>query len=60
VELKRVYKMIFRGDLPIRKAVEAARKQFTGQYSVHMLDFIAASTRGVCTHSGVESEEETV
>jgi UDP-N-acetylglucosamine acyltransferase len=58
MELKRAYKMVFRANLPVRKAVEAARQQFTGQHAVRMLDFIASSTRGVCTHSGVENEEE--
>jgi UDP-N-acetylglucosamine acyltransferase len=58
MELKRLYKLLFRGNLPMRKAVDAAREQFKGVHAVQMLDFIASSTRGVCAHSGVENEEE--
>ena len=59
LELKRLYRALFLSNLPMRKAVEAARAQFTGSHAVRMLDFIAASKRGVCKHSGVETEEET-
>lgn len=58
LELKRLYKLLFRGSLPLRKAVDAAREQFKGVHAVQMLDFIEKSTRGVCAHSGVEDEEE--
>ena len=58
LELRRLYRVLFRGNLPLREAVAAAREEFHSRYSVHMLDFIAASKRGVCAHSGVENEEE--
>jgi UDP-N-acetylglucosamine acyltransferase len=58
LELKGLYRALFRSGLPLRKAVEAARTQFTGQHAVRMLDFIAASKRGVCRHSGVEDDDE--
>lgn len=58
LELKRLYRALFRSDLPLRKAVEAARKDFTSKHAIRMLDFIAASKRGVCKHSGVENEDE--
>jgi len=59
MELKRLYRALFRGDLPLREAVEAARREFTGPHAVRMLDFIAASKRGVCAHSGVENDDES-
>lgn len=58
MELKRLYRALFRSNLPLGKAVEAAREEFKGSHAIHLLDFIAASKRGVCAHSGVENEEE--
>jgi UDP-N-acetylglucosamine acyltransferase len=58
LELKRLYRTLFRGNLPLRKAAAAAREEFTGPHAIRMLDFIEASKRGVCAHSGVETEEE--
>jgi UDP-N-acetylglucosamine acyltransferase len=58
LELKRLYRALFLSNMPWGKAVEAARAQFTGPHAVRMLDFIAASKRGVCKHSGVENEDE--
>jgi len=58
IELRRLYRALFRGNLPLREAVAAARKEFRGPSSVVMLEFIAASKRGVCAHSGVENEDE--
>ena len=59
LELKKLYRALFRSGLPLRKTVEAARPQFTGPHAILMLDFIAASKRGVCRHSGVENEDES-
>ena len=58
MELKRLYRALFRGALPLRKAAAIARKEFHGPHAIRMLDFIEASKRGVCAHSGVEIEEE--
>ncbi|HZO84584.1 MAG TPA: acyl-ACP--UDP-N-acetylglucosamine O-acyltransferase [Verrucomicrobiae bacterium] len=58
IELKRLYRTLFRGNLPLREAVAAAREEFKGAHAIRMLDFIAASKRGVCAHSGVENEDE--
>lgn len=59
LELKKLYRTLFRSRLPLRKAVEAARAEFTGPRAICLLDFIAAAKRGVCRHSGIENEEET-
>lgn len=58
LELKRLYRLLFRGNRPLREALVAARKDFVGPHAVRMLDFIAASKRGVCMHSGIEPELE--
>ncbi|HKQ39638.1 MAG TPA: acyl-ACP--UDP-N-acetylglucosamine O-acyltransferase, partial [Verrucomicrobiae bacterium] len=58
LELKKLYRVLFRSQLPLRKAIESGRKQFTTPQAIRVLDFIAASKRGVCRHSGVENEEE--
>jgi UDP-N-acetylglucosamine acyltransferase len=46
-ELRRLYRFLFRGDLGLTAAVAEARKQFKGDLSVKMLDFIAAAKRGI-------------
>ena len=47
LELRQLYHAIFRSGLAVRKAVQAAREKFGGQYSRLFLDFIEASKRGV-------------
>jgi UDP-N-acetylglucosamine acyltransferase len=48
LELKRLYRFLFRGRLPLRAAVAEARTQFHGPAALAMLKFIAESKRGVC------------
>jgi UDP-N-acetylglucosamine acyltransferase len=52
LELKGLYRSLFRADLPLRDAVAAARKQFTSAAAVVMLDFLTGSKRGVCADVG--------
>ncbi|MBU6402840.1 MAG: acyl-ACP--UDP-N-acetylglucosamine O-acyltransferase [Verrucomicrobia bacterium] len=47
-ELKRLYHRLFRGRGPLRETLEAARAQFTDEAARALLDFVAASRRGVC------------
>jgi UDP-N-acetylglucosamine acyltransferase len=49
LELKQLYHALFRGGRNLRAAAAAARKQFSSAPARTMLDFIAASTRGVCS-----------
>ncbi len=64
LELRQVYHAIFRSSVGLRKNVQAARENFSGEHSRMFLDFIAASTRGVCSDPGrrrsssTEEEEE--
>lgn len=48
LELKRAYRFLFRGSLPLTAAVAAAHAQFPGGPARSLVDFVAASERGVC------------
>jgi UDP-N-acetylglucosamine acyltransferase len=55
LELKRLYRVLFLGGQNLSLAVAAARKEFVRPASRQLLEFIAASRRGVCAHgSGQE------
>ena len=49
LELKRVYRVLFRQGRNLRLAVAAARKEFSSPPAKVLIDFVAASKRGVCT-----------
>jgi UDP-N-acetylglucosamine acyltransferase len=57
LELKKLYQVLFRGRRNLQSALAAARKQFTGEAAKIMLDFIATSTRGVCSDAGRRAVE---
>jgi UDP-N-acetylglucosamine acyltransferase len=48
LELKAAYKAIFRSDLPIRTAAEAAAAKFSSAAAQTLINFVRASKRGVC------------
>jgi len=48
LELKQVYKALFRSGLNLSAALEEAQKTFTGGPAKVFLDFVLASKRGVC------------
>ena len=52
VELKRLYRALFRSGNNLRAAVEAARQEFTSPVAKNMLDFVAGAKRGVCSDRG--------
>ena len=52
LELKRLYRELFRSGKNLRAAVEAARQEFTSLMAKNMLDFIAGTKRGVCSDRG--------
>jgi UDP-N-acetylglucosamine acyltransferase len=61
LELKQLYKFLFRSGINFRSAVDEARKKFTGTGAQTVLEFVAAAKRGVCSDSSVgayESGEE--
>jgi UDP-N-acetylglucosamine acyltransferase len=53
LELKRLYQKLFRSGLNLSAAMAEARKEVVSASARHLLDFIAASKRGVCRHRGL-------
>jgi len=58
LELKRVYRLLFRDGLPFRGAVEEARNKFASKPAKMFLDFVAASKRGVCADRGKKASAD--
>ena len=52
LELKQLYRALFREGQNLRRAVAAARETFRSAPARVMLDFLAASKRGVCRDTG--------
>lgn len=52
MELKKAYRLLFRSGHNMREAVELARKEFHGGPAKEMIDFVAASKRGICADVG--------
>ena len=60
LELKRLYRLLFRSGRNLRAALAEAETQFTGEAARTVLAFLAASKRGVCSDVGhkIPSEGE--
>ena len=58
MELKRLYRALFRSGKNLREAVAEAQAMFTGAAARTMLEFIAGAKRGVCRDAKVYSDEE--
>ena len=54
LELKQLYRELFREGQNLRSAVESARARFSGAPAKAMLEFLAGSKRGVCRDTGVD------
>jgi UDP-N-acetylglucosamine acyltransferase len=52
MELKRIYRLLFRSGKNLRPALAEAQQQFSSPAAKVMLEFIAASKRGVCADVG--------
>ena len=59
LELKRLYRALFRSGEKLSVALAAARNEFKGDCARVLLEFMAASKRGFCTGKGRGEEEET-
>jgi UDP-N-acetylglucosamine acyltransferase len=61
IELKRLYRALFRSGQNLSEAVAGARKNFSSAGARIMLDFVAAAKRGICagTRAGRHTAEET-
>jgi UDP-N-acetylglucosamine acyltransferase len=59
LELKRLYRALFRSQANLREAVSTARDRFSSAPSKVMLEFLATAKRGVCsdTSAGYVDEE---
>jgi UDP-N-acetylglucosamine acyltransferase len=64
LELKKTYQLLFRSQLSLKTALAEARTKFTSDAARTLIDFVAASKRGVCadvSQAGPgESEDEEV
>jgi UDP-N-acetylglucosamine acyltransferase len=52
MELKRLYRLLFRNGKNLRAALAEARKDFTSAPAKILLDFLAEAKRGVCSDLG--------
>ena len=48
LELRQLYRWLFRSNRNLRAALAGARSEFTGAWARVLLDFVAESRRGVC------------
>lgn len=60
LELKRLYRKLFRSGKPLRTALAEAQAEFPGEVSSTVLNFIAASKRGVCADAGEAGSEAAI
>jgi UDP-N-acetylglucosamine acyltransferase len=52
LELRQLYQTLFRRSLSLRQGLEQARVAFHGEHACALLNFVAASKRGVCADVG--------
>jgi UDP-N-acetylglucosamine acyltransferase len=55
LELKRLYRLLFRGGLGLQAAVAEGRREFRAEPALTLLEFVASSRRGLCTDVGRKS-----
>jgi UDP-N-acetylglucosamine acyltransferase len=58
LELKQVYRLLFREGHNLREAVAVAQGKFTSAPARTLLDFIAVSRRGVCADTGRHGDDD--
>jgi UDP-N-acetylglucosamine acyltransferase len=58
LELKRVYRLLFRSGKNLRSALAQAQRECHGPAAKILMDFVAASKRGVCADVGIRMEDE--
>jgi UDP-N-acetylglucosamine acyltransferase len=57
LELKQLYRALFRDAANLRSALAAAGQKFSSGPAKVMLDFLALSKRGVCAHSASNADD---
>jgi UDP-N-acetylglucosamine acyltransferase len=58
MELKKVYRLLFRGGRNLRDAVALGQKEFTGAPARTLLEFVATTKRGICADVSQRAEGE--
>lgn len=59
LELKRLYKLLFRSGKNFTAALAEARENFSGAASKLLIDFVAGSKRGLLSDSGMARDSES-
>lgn len=57
LELKELYHALFRSGQRMAEALAAAREKFPGEAARQVIEFVAASKRGICADMGRRGEE---
>jgi len=52
LELKRLYRLLFRSNRQLQSSLAQARKEFVSPAAKTMIEFVAASKRGLCSDAG--------
>ena len=52
LQLKQLYRLLFRSGRSLRPALAQARKEFTSPPARALIEFVAASKRGICSDTG--------
>lgn len=58
LELKQIYRMLFRDGKNLGAAVAVAREKFAGAPALSLVNFVASSKRGVCIDARVKGDIE--
>jgi UDP-N-acetylglucosamine acyltransferase len=58
VQLKKVYRLLFRSGKSLRTALAQGRQEFNSAPAKTMMEFVAASRRGVCADTGKSAPAE--
>ena len=59
LELKRLYRALFRRREKLSVALAAARRQFPGEVARVLIEFVATSKRGLCADMGTRTGKDT-
>jgi UDP-N-acetylglucosamine acyltransferase len=58
IELKKLYRLLFRSGKAARAALVQAQKEFSSGPAKTMIEFVATSRRGLCTDTGTSPTAE--
>jgi len=58
VELKQLYRLLFRSGQPLRLALKEARQRFFSEPAKALIEFTATSKRGLCADTGKQTSIE--